>query len=117
MFVHGSTIATNTILERKGAVVGLLTTEGFRDALEIRRGIREDAWDHRTPFPAVLVPRHLRLPVSERMDSDGRSVRPLDPDSVRRALDVFRARRRHVDRDLPAQQLPQRQRMSALARS
>ena len=63
-FVHGSTIATNTILERKGATVGLLTTEGFRDALEIRRGLREDAWDHRSPFPPVLVPRSLRLPVS-----------------------------------------------------
>jgi N-methylhydantoinase A len=89
-FVHGSTIATNTILERKGAVVGLLTTEGFRDALEIRRGIREDAWDHRPAFPPVLAPRHLRLPVSERIDSEGRVVRPLQPDSVLRALDVFR---------------------------
>jgi N-methylhydantoinase A len=89
-FVHGSTIATNTILERKGAVVGLLTTEGFRDALEIRRGIREDAWDHRPPFPPVLVPRHLRLPVSERIDRGGQVVRPLQPDSVLRALEVFR---------------------------
>jgi N-methylhydantoinase A len=90
VFVHGSTIATNTILERKGAVVGLLTTEGFRDALEIRRGIREDAWDHRRPFPPVLAPRHLRLPVSERMDKDGKPVRPLDCDSVFKALDQFR---------------------------
>lgn len=90
VFVHGSTIATNTILERKGAVVGLLTTDGFRDALEIRRGIREDAWDHRTPFPDVLVPRHLRLPVGERMDKDGRPVRAPDPDSIARALEVFR---------------------------
>jgi N-methylhydantoinase A len=90
VFVHGSTIATNTILERKGAVVGLLTTEGFRDALEIRRGIRDDAWDHRSAFPPVLAPRHLRLPVAERMDKDGRPARPLDRDSVLRALDVFR---------------------------
>jgi N-methylhydantoinase A len=90
VFVHGSTIATNTILERKGAVVGLLTTEGFRDALEIRRGIREDAWDHRPPFPEVLVPRHLRLPVAERMDKDGRPVRAPDPDSIARAIEVFR---------------------------
>ncbi len=90
VFVHGSTIATNTILERKGATVGLLTTEGFRDALEIRRGIRDDAWDHRPAFPPVLAPRHLRLPVSERMDKDGRVVRPLESDSVLRALDAFR---------------------------
>lgn len=90
-FVHGSTIATNTILERKGAAVGLLTTEGFRDALEIRRGWREDAWDHRSPFPPVLVPRALRLPVSERIDSEGGILRPLDPASVRLALETFRA--------------------------
>jgi N-methylhydantoinase A len=90
VFVHGSTIATNTILERKGDVVGLLTTAGFRDGLEIRRGIREDAWDHRTPFPPVLVPRHLRLPVSERIDKHGSVVRPLDSASVTRALDTFR---------------------------
>jgi N-methylhydantoinase A len=90
VFVHGSTIATNTILERKGAVVGLLTTEGFRDALEIRRGFREDAWDHRPAFPPVLAPRHLRLAVAERMDKDGRTVRPLEPDSVLHALEVFR---------------------------
>jgi N-methylhydantoinase A len=90
VFVHGSTIATNTILERKGAVVGLLTTEGFRDALEIRRGIREDAWDHRTPFPEALVPRRLRLPVRERMDKNGCPVRAPDPDSIARALDEFR---------------------------
>jgi N-methylhydantoinase A len=90
VFVHGSTIATNTILERKGAAVGLLTTQGFRDGLEIRRGIREDAWDHRTPFPPVLVPRHLRLPVSERIDKDGSVVRPLDAESVLRAVDTLR---------------------------
>ena len=51
LFVHGSTVATNTILEKKGAKVGMLTTEGFRDSLEIRRGIRENQWDHRAPFP------------------------------------------------------------------
>jgi N-methylhydantoinase A len=90
VFVHGSTIATNTILERKGAVVGLLTTEGFRDALEIRRGFREDAWNHRPAFPPVLAPRHLRLAVAERMDKDGRTVRPLESDTVLRALEVFR---------------------------
>lgn len=91
VFVHGSTVATNTILERKGAVVGLLTTEGFRDALEIRRGIREDAWDHRTPFPEVLVPRFLRLPVRERMEKDGHPLVAPDPDSIADAICAFRA--------------------------
>ncbi|MCK1634667.1 hydantoinase/oxoprolinase family protein [Bradyrhizobium sp. 162] len=89
-FVHGSTIATNTILERKGAVVGLLATEGFRDALEIRRGFREDAWDHRTPFPDPIVPRHLRLPVRERMDKSGCPIRAPEPESIERAIDTFR---------------------------
>lgn len=90
VFVHGSTVATNTILERKGAVVGLLTTEGFRDALEIRRGIREDAWDHRTPFPEVLVPRHLRLSVRERMDKNGHPLLAPDPGSIEEAIAKFR---------------------------
>ena len=60
LFVHGSTVATNTMLEGKGAKVGLLTTEGFRDALELRRGLREDQWNHRVPYAPVLVPRYLR---------------------------------------------------------
>ena len=60
LFVHGSTVATNRMIEGKGAKVGLLTTEGFRDALEIRRGLREDQWNHRKPFAPVLVPRYLR---------------------------------------------------------
>ena len=70
-FVHGSTIATNTMLERKGARVGMLTTWGFRDSLAIRRGLRHNPWDHRTPFAPPLVPRHLRLGVRGRMDSNG----------------------------------------------
>ena len=56
ILVHGSTIATNTLLERKGARLGLLTTDGFRDSLEIRRGLRQDVWNHRAPFPSPLVP-------------------------------------------------------------
>jgi N-methylhydantoinase A len=78
LFVHGSTVATNTVLEGSGARVGLLTTEGFRDSLEIRRGRRQDPWDHRTPFAPVLVPRHLRRPVPGRLDADGAQIAPLD---------------------------------------
>ncbi|RUU78477.1 MULTISPECIES: hydantoinase/oxoprolinase family protein [unclassified Mesorhizobium] len=91
-FVHGSTIATNTLLEAKGAKVGLLVTEGFRDALEIRRGMREDPWEHRTPFPLVLVPRSLRLPIRERTDKAGQSLVPLDDESVRRAVGEMQSR-------------------------
>lgn len=85
MFVHGSTIATNTMLEHSGARVGLLVTEGFRDTLVIRRGAREDMWDHRTPFAPVLVPRYLRIGIPERIDRDGRIVADLDREAVREA--------------------------------
>jgi len=87
LFVHGSTIATNTLLERTGASVGLLGTHGFRDTIEIRRGWRDNPWDHRTPWPDPVVPRHRRLSVLERMGVDGNAVVPLDRASVRRALD------------------------------
>lgn len=93
LFVHGSTIATNTILERKGARIGMLTTRGFRDSLEIRRGIRENQWDHRAPFPQVLVPRYLRLPVSERIDRHGQETLPLDLQDIEAAVKIFQAER------------------------
>ncbi|MSQ54778.1 MAG: hydantoinase/oxoprolinase family protein [Betaproteobacteria bacterium] len=89
MFVHGSTVATNTALEHKGARVGLLTTRGFRDSLEIRRGKRDTPWDHRTPYPPVLVPRYLRLPVGGRVDSSGNEVEPLELEDVRVAAEAF----------------------------
>ncbi len=91
LFVHGSTIATNTVLEGKGAKVGLLTTEGFRDSLEIRRGHRDNPWDHRTPYPPVLVPRYLRRPVRGRLDRSGQELAPLVLDDVDAAIDEFRA--------------------------
>ncbi len=89
LFVHGSTVATNTVLESKGARVGMLTTAGFRDSLEIRRGARDDPWDHRTPYPGVLVPRHLRLPVRGRIDSRGKETEPLSVEDIRLALKAF----------------------------
>jgi N-methylhydantoinase A len=89
LFVHGSTVATNTILEKKGARVGMLTTEGFRDSLEIRRGMRENQWDHRAPFPEVLVPRYLRLPVRGRIAADGSEAAPFEPADVAAAARTF----------------------------
>jgi N-methylhydantoinase A len=88
-FMHGSTVATNVVLEAKGAKVGLVTTRGFRDSLEIRRGIRANAWDHRRPFPPVLVPRYLRLPVSGRIDKAGHVVEPLCERDVVEAGRIF----------------------------
>ncbi|WP_439360384.1 hydantoinase/oxoprolinase family protein [Bradyrhizobium sp. DASA03007] len=90
LFVHGSTVATNTILEKKGAQVGMLTTYGFRDSLEIRRGIRENQWDHRAPPPQVLVPRYLRQPVRGRIAADGAEVAPLVAGDVAKAADIFK---------------------------
>jgi N-methylhydantoinase A len=84
-FVHGSTVATNIVVERRGAPTGMLVTRGFRDSLEIRRGIRLNAWDHRRPFPPVLVPRYLRLAVGGRIDRHGVEVEPLALGDVDRA--------------------------------
>ena len=61
--VHGTTVATNALLERKGAKVGLLTTEGHRDVLEMREGLKDDRYNLRMPPPIPLVPRALRLGV------------------------------------------------------
>ena len=91
-FVHGSTVATNTVLERKGARVGMLTTAGFRDSVEIRRSLRENPWDHRTPFAEPLVPRYLRLGVRGRLDAQGQELVPLSADDVRAAVSTFAER-------------------------
>ncbi len=91
-FLHGTTVGINALLERKGARVGLLTTEGFRDTLALRRGTRGDAmYDlHWQPAPP-LVPRRLRVGVGERILADGTIERPLDERDVARALERFRA--------------------------
>ncbi|MDH5291429.1 MAG: hydantoinase B/oxoprolinase family protein, partial [Acidimicrobiia bacterium] len=91
LFVHGSTVATNTMLEGKGAKVGLLTTAGFRDALEVRRGLREDQWDHRAPYAPVLVPRYLRCGVRGRIAADGTELEPLESADVAEAVVAFEA--------------------------
>ena len=89
-FLHGSTVATNTLLEGKGGRVGLLATAGFRDSLEARRGLRKDPWDHRTPYPPVLVPRYLRLAVRGRIGADGGEIEPVALDDVSAAIETFR---------------------------
>lgn len=88
-FVHGSTVATNALLTGRLARVGLVTSAGFRDSLEIRRGLREDQWDHRAPWPPVLVPRSLRRPVRGRLDASGAEEEPLVVTDVDDAIDVF----------------------------
>ena len=85
--VHGTTVADNTLIERDGAKTGLLTTEGFRDELELRRGYKEDIWDVRLPPPDPIVPRRRRLTVRERILHDGRVHVPLDEWSARAAIE------------------------------
>jgi N-methylhydantoinase A len=75
---HGTTLATNALIERKGARTALLTTAGFRDAIEIGREGRYDMYDLFIDPPAPLVPRHLRREVDERIGADGAVLRSLD---------------------------------------
>src|SRR5437868_7068169 len=84
--VHGTTVATNSLLERKGAKVALLTTEGHRDVLEMREGLKPDRYDLRSPPPEPLVPRERRLGVRERLKADGSAVVPLDTNSLDAAI-------------------------------
>lgn len=85
-FLHGSTTALNALLERKGARVGLLTTTGFRDVLELRRGDRERMNDYRWIPPEPLVPRDLRFEVRQRMHADGEVETPIELGDVDAAL-------------------------------
>ena len=86
---HGSTVATNALLERRGARTALVTTEGFRDVIEIGRQNRPALYDLTRARPPALVPRELRFTVRERMGRDGVLV-PLDEESVRAAVDACR---------------------------
>lgn len=76
--VHGTTLVTNTVIERTGAKVGLITTEGFRDVIEVGRETRYDLYDLFLEAPPTLVPRHLRREVKERVDFEGETLLPLD---------------------------------------
>lgn len=88
--VHGTTVADNTLIEMNGAVTGLLTTQGFRDEMEYRRGFKESIWDVRLEPPQPIVPRRRRLTVPERILADGSIHRELDEQAVRDACDKFR---------------------------
>ena len=89
--VHGTTVATNATLTSTGAACALLTTEGLRDALEMRRGIREEQYNNRYVNVKPLVPRARRLGIRGRIDRDGDEIEPLDLAAVRAAIDDWRA--------------------------
>jgi N-methylhydantoinase A/oxoprolinase/acetone carboxylase beta subunit len=93
-FIHGTTIATNAILEQKGAVTAILTTEGFEDVLELGRMKRSRMYDLTMDpeVPTFLAPRRRRVGIRERLDARGQVLVPLDEDAVRRAVQALRAR-------------------------
>ncbi len=95
LIVHGTTTADNTMIEMNGAVTALLTTEGHRDEIEIRRGYKEDIWDPAYPPPVPIAPRRRRLGIRERLDFRGEVVTPLDEDATRGA--VRRLRKQGVE--------------------
>src|SRR3954453_16974532 len=88
--IHGTTLATNAIIERKGARTALITTEGHRDVLALRNESRYDQYDLNIVLPEPLVPRHLRLPVRERLDNTGNVLRPLDETAMRTLIPVLK---------------------------
>lgn len=93
--IHGTTLVSNTLIEKTGATTGLLTTEGIRDILQLRRGSRYDMFDWRMEYPDPLVPRQRRLELDERLNDTGEVVEPLDREEVRQ-----RARELVVDYDV-----------------
>ena len=91
LVVHGTTLVTNALIERRGVAVGMLTTEGYRDVLEIGTELRYDTFDLQLERAPPLVPRRLRRPVRERVGADGSVVLALDEAGVRQAGAVLHA--------------------------
>ena len=89
LVIHGSTVATNTLVERKGAQVGLITTDGFRDLLEMREGLKEDRYNLRMNMVEPLAARYLRVGVPERVRASGQVERPLDEAALIENLDYL----------------------------
>src|SRR5215216_6270950 len=87
LIIHGTTLATNAIIERKGAKTALITTEGFRDTIEIRHENRFEQYDVNIDLPPPLVPRRLRFVVPERINAQGKIILPLDETVVERLAD------------------------------
>ena len=90
LMIHGTTLATNAIIERKGAPTGFITTEGFRDVLALGNESRYDQYDLNIDLPQPLVRRRHRVPVAERLDNTGKILRPLDEAAVADAVRFLR---------------------------
>lgn len=87
--IHGTTVATNAIIERKGAKTALLTTKGFRDVLEIGRELRYDLYDLYAKMPEPLVPRYLRREINERLDKDGNVLIEMESNEILPVISDF----------------------------
>ena len=91
--VHGTTLVTNAVIERKGAKTGMITTKGFEDVLEIGREMRYDIYDLNISMPKPLIERSLRLGVEERVDKNGNVLTPLSMDDLKRLVSVLEAQK------------------------
>ncbi len=89
--IHGSTLVTNAVIERKGARTGMLVTRGFKDVLDIAMERRYDLYDLTIRFPDPIIPRRRRVEIDERLRFDGEALSPLDPDRVRDAVGALMA--------------------------
>ena len=92
VFLHGTTVGTNAVIQGKGPKIGCLTTKGFRDIVELRRGARETLYNLKVDYPPLLSPRYLRAEVSERISHTGDVLEPLDEDSVRQAVRLLKSK-------------------------
>ncbi|MEJ2738561.1 MAG: hydantoinase/oxoprolinase family protein, partial [Dehalococcoidia bacterium] len=86
LFIHGTTAGINTIVQHRGSKVGLLTTRGFTDILEMARGNKKELYDYMWKKPRPMVPRHLRLPIDERTNHLGEIVEKLDEQQARESI-------------------------------
>ena len=114
--IHGTTVATNAILERRGARTGLITTDGFRDLLEIGRIRLSRLYDMDSERPAPLVRRRWRFEVGERLDHRGNVIGPLDQRSVDRAIDALLAEGLESSRSASSTPTPTRRTSAPLPR-
>lgn len=84
--VHGTTLVTNTVIERTGAKTGLIATKGFRDILDMRREVRYDLYDLKIKFPPPLIPRYLRKEITERIMPNGKIIKPAREEEIREVV-------------------------------
>ena len=96
LFSHGTTLSTNALITRNFPPAIMVTTKGFRDVIEIRRGTRDDLWDTYKEMAPPYIPRRNRLVVSERIDYAGEVIEPVDEAEARELARIIRKRHRHL---------------------